>query len=117
MSTLVTAVKALLAAPRIAKAIDQSPDLRAQFAASIEQVEREMNQVCFAVCKAIVAHAVDREPTDAEVNRLIQDASNDPAFPHRAYRLLGEARKAASWRRRAFLASMVYQPVVEVGRQ
>jgi hypothetical protein len=108
VSTLVAAVKALLALPRVAKSLDESPDLRAQFEASIEQVEREMNQVCFAVCRAIVAHALGHEPTTDDVAAFMDHAKDDPAFPHRAYRLIGELKKSADRRRRQFLAAMLF---------
>jgi hypothetical protein len=35
-------------------------------------------------------------------------AANDPAFPARAYRLIGEARKSAARERRVLLASVLY---------
>jgi hypothetical protein len=108
VSTLALAIKAILSAPRALKALDQSSDLQARFDAAMAQVGRDTTQVSFAIARAFVAHATGREPSSEEVTAFLDHAMGDPAFPHRAYRLLGEVRKAASWRRRVFLASVLY---------
>jgi hypothetical protein len=88
--------------------VDSSAALQAQVDESIAEVHREVGQVGYAVCRALVAHALGRDPSHDEVSDFLSAAVNDPAFPNRAFRLLGEARKSASHRRRAFLASMLF---------
>jgi hypothetical protein len=111
MSTLVAEVKALYEAVQKAQAIIKkvasSAELQAQFDEAVVEVNREMGQVSYAVAQALVAHALGRPPSSQEVQQFLSAAIGDPAFPARAYRLIGEARKTASDRRRAFLASML----------
>lgn len=95
-------------ATRAAKLVDSSESLQARFDEAAADVHRQVGQVSYAVCRALVAHALGRHPSDEEVTVVMTNAVNDPAFPNRAFRLLGEARKAASHRRRAFLAAMLF---------
>lgn len=90
------------------KRIDSSEALQSRFDESAAEVHREVGQVSHAVSRALVAHALGRHPSDEDVTAFMTAAVNDPAFPHRAFRLLGEMRKAASHRRRAFLASVLF---------
>lgn len=105
-------MKSLLTGARTAAAlvrkVESSEALQARFDESAAEVHREVGQVSFAVCRALLAHALGRDPSDDEVNEVLSAAVNDPAFPNRAFRLLGEARKSASRRRRAFLASVLF---------
>jgi hypothetical protein len=88
--------------------VEVSTKVRDQLNRSIEQANLEAIQVCYAVCKAFVAHAIGVEPSTDQVNEYMAKAVDDPAFPNRAYRLFGEAQKSASHRRRAFLAAMLF---------
>lgn len=72
-----------------------------------ERANRQVGQVSHAVAKALVAHALGRSPSDEDVDAFMAAAVDDPAFPARAYRLLGEARKTASIRRQKLLASVL----------
>jgi hypothetical protein len=112
MTTVVAEIKALLAGARAAvgiiKRVDSSEALQARFDEAVQEVQREVGQICFAVCRALVADAIGRDPFADEVEEILSAAVNDPAFPNRAYRLLGEARKSASHRRRRFLAAMLF---------
>ncbi len=112
MSTLVAEIRALFTgagtAVRIAKSVDSSAALQARVDEVVQEVHREVGQVSYAFCKASVAHALGREPSDDEVGMFMTAAVNDAAFPNRAYRLLGEAKKSADQRRRKFLAAMVF---------
>jgi hypothetical protein len=112
VTTVAVGIKGALSAARTAVGIikwaDSSEARRVQLNESIAEVQREGEQVCYAVCKALVAHSLGRDPSDDEVNDVFSAAINNPAFPNRAYRLLGEARKSASRRRRAFLASVLF---------
>lgn len=112
MTTVAAEIGALFSSARRAagliKAVESSEALQAKFADSVEQVSRETGQVAYAVSKALVAHALGRDPADDEVNEFLSAAVGDPAFPARAHRLMGEARKTASHRRRAFLASILF---------
>ena len=119
MTTLVAEVKALIAGGRraaqiagkvqaLVRRIESSEELQGHFDKAVTEVNREVGQVSRAVCTALVAHALGCEPTADDVSTFLSSGVNDPAFPNRAFRLLGEARKAASHRRRAFLASMLW---------
>jgi hypothetical protein len=101
-------LKAVSVGAKVAKRVDPTEKLRERLKDSAEEVNRELVQVSAAVCRALVAHAVGRTPSDSEVDDLMSAAIGDPSFPHRAYRLLGEAQKSASRRRRAFLASVAF---------
>jgi hypothetical protein len=112
VTTLALAIKKLAAAaPKVSsviKTVTTSADVQRKLEVSEAQNNRDVGQVCLAICSALVAHALGREPNAPELAAFLDEAVGDPAFPARAHRLLGEAYKAASWRRRAFLASMLY---------
>jgi len=112
VTSVAAGIKGLLSATRavagLIKRAGSSEALRARLVASGEEVERDAIQVCYGVCKALVANALDREPSDEDVSDVLSAAISDPAFPHRAYRLFGEIKKSASRRRRAFLASVLF---------
>jgi hypothetical protein len=105
---LFKAAKTVARGAKLVKSVNASKALQARFDESVVKVNREMGQVAFAVCKAFVALALQHEPTAPEVEHFMNAAADDPAFPHRAYRLLGELRRSASHRRRAFLASVLF---------
>lgn len=102
--TTLKAGKALLAADRSLR----KGALQDQFDENARQLNAEVGQVAHAVCKAIVALALGKTPTDEDVEAFMAGAANDPAFPARAYRLLGEARKTATYQRRVLLAAILY---------
>jgi hypothetical protein len=112
VSTLAAEIRALVTGARtvvgVVKRVDSSTSLQARFDEAVQEVHREVGQVSYAFCKAIVAHALGHEPSDDEVGAFMTAAVNDQAFPHRAYRLLGEARRSADRRRRQFLAAMLF---------
>ncbi len=112
MTTLALAIKKLAAtAPKLTSAIKTvttSPDIQKKLEAAEAQNNRDVGQVCLAVCRALVARALGEEPDAPLVGAFLDEAVGDPGFPARAHRLLGEARKTGSWRRRAFLASTLY---------
>jgi hypothetical protein len=112
MTTVVAEIKTVVSATRtavaIVKKVDSSEALQKRFDESVQEVHRGIGQVSYAVSRALVAHALGRDPSHEEVNRFLEAAVNEASFPNRAFRLLGEARKSASRRRRAFLAAMLF---------
>jgi len=103
-----TVVSTLKTAKWLAENINASSAVKDRLEALAVEVDREIGQVSYAVCKALVAHALGRDPFHEEVNTFMAVAVADPAFSHRAYRLIGEAKKSASSRRRRFLASVLF---------
>jgi hypothetical protein len=112
VTSIVAGIKSVLAGARtavaIVKRIESSESLEAQLDRSDAEVRGEAAQVSYAICRALVAQALGRDPSHDQVNDVLSAAVNDPSFPNRAFRLLGEARKSASRRRRLFLASMLF---------
>lgn len=95
-------------AVKVARWAEVSPAVQARLERSIDGAKLDAIKVCYSVCKALVAQALGREPSSQEVNDYMEAAVDDPAFPNRAYRLLGEIHKSASRRRREFLASALF---------
>ena len=110
MPTLTAAVKAILAAPKVVKAVKQlnASPLDEHFAAAVAEVNQDMIQISYAFCRAFAALALGYEPSAEQVDEFMRQAAKDPAFPWRAHRLLGEMKKSASERRRRFLAAMLF---------
>jgi hypothetical protein len=96
------AMKAIDAGRKVLRALTEAERpawLAERLKASVDQVNQDMTQVTFAICRAFVAHALGRDPSADEVDAFIASATGDPAFPARAHRLLGELRKDGStWR-------------------
>jgi hypothetical protein len=90
------------------RAAESNPSAVARFEETSAAATREMLKDGYAAVKALVAHALDREPSDPEVDAVMMDAAEHPNAPFRFHRLLGEARKSASRRRRRFLASVAF---------
>ena len=92
----------------VLREIDRPGWVAERLRASAEQVNQDMIQMTFAVCREFVAQALGRDPSSEDVDAFIASAAGDPTFPARAHRLLGELKKASSGRRRRFLASALY---------
>ena len=111
MSDPFTAAKATIKVGEALIAVDRSIR-KGALQDQLDEAERRLNanvgQVAYAVCKALVAVALDRPPSHDEVDAYMAGAVNDPTFPARAHRLLGEARKTASERRRHILAAVLF---------
>ena len=90
------------------KAAESNPAALARFEETSAAATQEMLKDSYAAVKALVAHALDRDPSDPEVDAVMADAAEHPNAPFRFHRLLGEARKSASRRRRRFLASIFF---------
>ena len=101
-------LKATRAGVALARAANSSKELQRRFDDAAEQVNRETSQVAYAVAKALVGHALGETPSSEALDRFLANAVDDPSFPARAHRLLGEARKSASNRRRKLLASVLF---------
>jgi len=112
VTTLALAIHKLLgAAPKVGSAIKaatSSRDLQERLEAAEAQNNRDVGQVCLAICRALVADGLGREPNGPEVTAFFEAAIGDPTFPARAHLFIGQMKKAASARRRAFLASMLF---------
>ena len=92
----------------LVRAAESNPAALVRLDESSAEATREMLKDCYATVKALVAHAIDREPSDPEVDAVLADVTEHPNAPFRMHRLLGEARKTASRRRRRFLASVFF---------
>jgi hypothetical protein len=57
--TVLFAVKALVSAPRILRAVDRSGTVQERLEAAVAQGQVDMIQLSYAVCKAIVAAAME----------------------------------------------------------
>jgi len=119
VSTVVVGIKALVASgEKFAQLARKGADLvrgaesnsaaLARFEETSAAATRETLKECHAALRALVAHALDREPSDAEVDAVFAAVAEHPNAPFRFHRLLGEARKSASRRRRRFLASVFF---------
>jgi hypothetical protein len=111
MSSLVVAAKkALSEAPEAIKAVKwlNGAAAQGQFDAAAAQVNQETAQISHAVCRALTTHVLGGPPSSDQVDQFMAAAVRDPAFPARAYRLLGEAQKSSDRRRRVFLASVLF---------
>jgi hypothetical protein len=119
MSTVAAGIAALFASggkfahlakkgAQLVKVAESNPAALVRLDESIAEATREMLKDCYATAKALVAYAIDREPSDPEVDALMAEVTEHPNAPFRMHRILGEARKSASRRRRRFLASVFF---------
>jgi hypothetical protein len=103
------AVETGLKVVKAARVIDgPSKAQQEQWDRAIAQVEREVLQITHAAVRAILANALGVEPTSEQMNALLESGANDPAFPFRMHRLLGEAKKTAFREKRALLVAALY---------
>lgn len=108
---LTLVLKAISKAPHALKLVriaDGSNESAAKLEMVAAQVDAEMRQVTYAVCRALVADAMGRGVNDQDVEEFLQAAIGSPGFPARAHRLLSEAKKSAAHRRRVFLTSILF---------
>jgi hypothetical protein len=112
VSAALAGIKAVLSSARkiegIVKWAEGNPGALARFEESSAAATREMLKDSYAAVKAMIAFAMDRDPSDEEVDAVFTEAVDHPNAPFRFHRLLGEARKSASRRRRRFLASVFF---------
>jgi hypothetical protein len=87
---------------------ESSPSALARFDETSAAATAEMLKDSYAAVKALVAQALDRDPSHAEVDAVFAEVADHPNAPFRFHRLFGEARKSASRRRRRFLASVLF---------
>jgi hypothetical protein len=97
-------VKAVIAIVKKIEAFAPQPEIDR----ILEKWGRDQRQIAYSVCKALLADRLGRPPDSEEIEDMLASAGDDPSFPARAYRILGEARKSPSRRRRVFLASIMY---------
>jgi hypothetical protein len=92
----------------LVRAAESNPAALARFEETSAEATRETLKDCYAAARALVALSLGREPSDPEVDAFFAEIADHPNASFRFHRLLGEARKSASRRRRRFLASVFY---------
>lgn len=92
----------------IVRTLDPAQQIKSQLDAAAVEADRELGQVSYAVVKALMASILGATPSEPAVDAFMMEVFNSPSGPARAFRLLGEARKTASDKRRRMLAAVFF---------